>query len=106
MTPAELREIRGHLGLSQAQMAERLGLGPVSGRNTIRAWERGTRPIPGPAQMAVKAMAVALSRVTMPARFIEDADDREFVRASLAECFGQLMDDSVTVWLPGDKQPA
>lgn len=73
----------------------------TAGKDAIEAtaviWSRGDMSV---------GLIPEQCRVTMPARFIEDADDREFVRASLAECFGQLMDDSVTVWLPGDKQPA
>lgn len=43
MTPDEFKNIRTHLGLSAARLAERLGV--ASGR-TIRKWEAGKHPIP------------------------------------------------------------
>ena len=45
MTPASFRAIRQHLGLSTAHMARVLLVG--SGR-TVRRWEAGERPVPGP----------------------------------------------------------
>jgi DNA-binding transcriptional regulator YiaG len=55
MAPAELREARKRLGLSQSGLAEALGLGP-NGDRTIRRWESGRRPISGPAQVAIGLM--------------------------------------------------
>lgn len=50
MTPAELREARQTLGLSQDAMAEALSVGR---RNYIR-WEMGDARHPGPLELAVK----------------------------------------------------
>lgn len=43
MTPAELRAIRAGLGLSQAKLADLLGIG----LSTLCGWEQGRRAIPG-----------------------------------------------------------
>ena len=45
LTPAEFREARQKLGLSQEQLSQLLQVG--SGR-TVRRWEAGERDIPGP----------------------------------------------------------
>jgi transcriptional regulator with XRE-family HTH domain len=50
MTPEEFRAARAALGLSQAKMAQRLG---VEG-NTVWRWEKGTHPIPKWAAIIVK----------------------------------------------------
>ena len=47
MTPAELREARKTLGLTQAQLAQALGLKDWRSAQSISAWERGYYPIPG-----------------------------------------------------------
>ena len=44
MTPAEFIEIRQHLGLSIAELAEKLRLDP----RTIRRYEAGDRKVSGP----------------------------------------------------------
>jgi DNA-binding XRE family transcriptional regulator len=49
--------LRTALGLTQEQMAARLGLGEKAGRNTIRDWESGKRKIPGPVQIAINSIA-------------------------------------------------
>ena len=51
MTPSDLRTIRRHLGLTQAQMAAYLRLAPANGRDTVRKWEAGTRIPSGPVQL-------------------------------------------------------
>lgn len=51
MTPAQLKAIREKLGLSQAALADTLGVQ----RNTVVRWEMGMHPIP---EMAVKFMAL------------------------------------------------
>jgi DNA-binding transcriptional regulator YiaG len=43
MTPAELRDIRKRLGLTQIQFAPLVGAG---GARTIQMWESGDRKIP------------------------------------------------------------
>lgn len=50
MTPRQLRRIRRHLGLSQAELAARLGVWT----NTIWRWEAGQRAIPKPAAQLVE----------------------------------------------------
>jgi DNA-binding transcriptional regulator YiaG len=60
MTPAELRQARRELGLSAAKLAAALRLGADGGR-TVRRWEAGGNPIPGPAQVAVEMM-LAMAR--------------------------------------------
>jgi len=52
VTALEFRDARRHLGLSQAQMADWLGL--KSGDRAIRRWERGDVPVSGPAIVAVR----------------------------------------------------
>jgi transcriptional regulator with XRE-family HTH domain len=53
LTGRELRRRRLHLGLTQKELAERLGMN----RNTITRYERGFLPtIPKYVQLAVKAL--------------------------------------------------
>ena len=47
MTPAELRQRRKHLGLSQSSLADALGVA----RNTVARWERGELAIGSPAMV-------------------------------------------------------
>lgn len=49
MTPTAFKAARVTLGLSQRQLAERLGCT----ERTIRKWEKGERGIPGPADTAM-----------------------------------------------------
>lgn len=44
MTPADLRALRAALGLTQLQLADRLGVSV----DAIRHWEHGRRSIPEP----------------------------------------------------------
>lgn len=44
MTPADFKAARRELGLSQNALAARMGIAD----RTIRRWEKGTVPIPGP----------------------------------------------------------
>lgn len=53
MTPDEVKRARIALRLTQPQLAELLGLQPGNGDRTIRGWEDGTRPITGPAALAL-----------------------------------------------------
>lgn len=46
MKPEEAKRIREELGLTQKELAEKLGLGEVNGRNTVGAWEKGKREVP------------------------------------------------------------
>jgi DNA-binding transcriptional regulator YiaG len=45
MTPDELRAIRAELGLTQKEVAIKLG----AALDTVKKWEQGKREIPGPA---------------------------------------------------------
>lgn len=47
MTPEQLKSIRERLGLTQAQLAQRMGVE----RNTINRWEMGLNRIPRMAQL-------------------------------------------------------
>lgn len=55
MTKDELKAKRKELGLSAQGLANRLGLSKWGGR-TIRRWESGEFPIPGPVALAVEGM--------------------------------------------------
>ena len=56
MTPADFRNARKTLGLSQAGLAEALRLSPKNGDRTIRLWETDGNTIPGPAQVAIECL--------------------------------------------------
>lgn len=55
MTPAELKSARQTLGLSARGLAQALGMSPSSGR-TVRRWERGDFPVPGPIAVALTGL--------------------------------------------------
>lgn len=55
MTPDDFRAARKQLGLTQHQLAERLLMG-AHGWQSVSAWERGERPIPGPVQVAMECL--------------------------------------------------
>ena len=50
--PKQLRTILRKLGISQMELARRLG---VDGRS-VRRWLAGEAPVPGPARAAIQAM--------------------------------------------------
>ena len=58
MTPAAIHAARRALGLTQPGLAAMLRLAnpSESGKRTIREWEKGTRPISGPASVALEAL--------------------------------------------------
>lgn len=60
MTTDQLIDLRNAMSLTQAEMASLLRLSPQAGRKTIRDWEKGKRPIPGPAQVALELIRDAL----------------------------------------------
>jgi DNA (cytosine-5)-methyltransferase 1 len=53
MTPTDIKQARKRLGLSQAELAGALRLGP-NGERTVRRWEKGEVPITGPASLALE----------------------------------------------------
>ena len=53
ISPKRLRSILKKLGLSQSELARLLD---VDGR-TVRRWISGDNPVPGPARVAILAMA-------------------------------------------------
>lgn len=61
MTPGEFKMARLELGLSAAKLAKALRLGTGGGR-TVRRWEAGANPIPGPAAVAVRLMLAMRAR--------------------------------------------
>ena len=52
MTPAQYRRQRERLGLTQAELAARLGVT----RETVTRRETGKKPITGEAEMAIKSI--------------------------------------------------
>ena len=56
MTPQELKDARKRLGLTQSQLAAKLGLSEANGDNTVRKWEAGSREISGPVAVAIAYM--------------------------------------------------
>lgn len=56
MIPAEFREARRALGLSQKGMAQALRMSPSNGARSIRNWETDGNTVPGPVQVAVGFM--------------------------------------------------
>jgi transcriptional regulator with XRE-family HTH domain len=56
MTPADFRNARKALGLTQSQMAEALRLSTKNGSRSIRIWEKEGNTVPGPVQVAVEFM--------------------------------------------------
>lgn len=60
MTPEELRQVRTRLGLTQEQMAERLGYAPgQSGRVQVARMEAGDRTITPRTERLVRALLPA-----------------------------------------------
>jgi DNA-binding transcriptional regulator YiaG len=54
--PDTIRRARLALGLTQAQLAVALELFGPYGKDTVRAWESGKRPISGPGRAAIRLM--------------------------------------------------
>jgi len=55
LTKDSLKEARHQLGLTAAELAKTLRMGKCAGR-TIRRYERGESPIPGPVSVAIEAL--------------------------------------------------
>ncbi|WP_447978137.1 helix-turn-helix domain-containing protein [Candidatus Nitrospira bockiana] len=52
MTPDELKALRAQLGLTQAELAARIGVT----RNAVNLWEMGQRRISGPVALALRSL--------------------------------------------------
>jgi DNA-binding transcriptional regulator YiaG len=59
MAPDEIKAARAALGVTQTELADALELEGIFGKDTVRNWERGKRPISGPARVAVRLMLEA-----------------------------------------------
>ena len=68
LTAETLRQVRHELGLSQSQLARRLGVSV----DAVQAWEQGLRPIPG---IAVPALRYVAARVAREKREKGEADE-------------------------------
>lgn len=53
LQPTEVRDIRTQLGLTQRELAGRLGMS----YDAVRDWERGKAPCKGPAALALRLIA-------------------------------------------------
>lgn len=56
LTPEEVLEARELLNLTQQELADALHLESKFSKDTVRAWERGRRPVTGPAGVAIRLM--------------------------------------------------
>jgi DNA-binding transcriptional regulator YiaG len=56
MSPDDVRAARQRLELTQLQLADALRLARPYGKDVVRSWETGRRPITGPAQVAIAFM--------------------------------------------------
>ena len=63
MEPADLRAIRTTAGLSLDGLAKLLRIGDLS---TIHRWEKGARPVSGPASIVLEMLDAG----ELPARYI------------------------------------
>lgn len=62
ITPEEIRALRGSLGLTQGELAQRLCLS----REAITHWETGRSNPSGPAEMLLRQMQVEAETATPP----------------------------------------
>ena len=54
MTPSELKQLRGRLDFTQPELAEAIGVHPM----TVSKWERGAQSIPEPVAKLIQRMVV------------------------------------------------
>lgn len=54
MTAEEVKLARLHLGMTQSQLADALGLVGADATRTVRRWEAGERAIGGPAAQCLR----------------------------------------------------
>lgn len=62
LTPASIKELRMHLGLTQVELADRLGCSA----QTISFWERGTRSPTGLYARAIRDLLAETDAFTAP----------------------------------------
>ena len=55
-TPEDVKAARAKLGMTLNQLAHALRMSPKNGERTIRRWEDGDYPVPGPAQIALETL--------------------------------------------------
>jgi DNA-binding transcriptional regulator YiaG len=69
-TAEQVAAARAALGLTQAELADALELGEglkaKNGKDTVRNWERGARPITGPARVAIRFMLARAGKGRSP----------------------------------------
>jgi DNA-binding XRE family transcriptional regulator len=63
VTGQELKQVRAYLGLTQAEMAQKIGVT----RNTVARWEVGLRRIPEPIIRLVQFLAEKKHSLVVPA---------------------------------------
>ena len=57
MSPEEVKAAREAFGMTQREFAILLGLDGKNSKDTVRAWESGSRnPISGPARIAIRLL--------------------------------------------------
>lgn len=56
MTPKQFKASRKQLGLSARGLADALEMDGKWADRTIRRWERGEQPVPGPVAVAVRLL--------------------------------------------------
>ena len=56
LSPIEVKEAREALGMTQRQLADALLLESKFSKDTVRSWESGMRPCPGPESVAIQLM--------------------------------------------------
>ena len=64
MSPAELKDARNKLGLTQSGLATALCMG-ANGDRTVRRWESGSIPVPGPVEVCIGYMLADTGQLTL-----------------------------------------
>lgn len=61
-----VRAAREALGLTQQELADALELEGSFGKDSVRNWERGKRPISGPSRVAIRLMVEKAGKLAKP----------------------------------------
>lgn len=72
ITAKDVRLARAQLGMTVNELSDALRLNPDTGGRVIRRWESGTRPITGPAAVAMEAM---LAGFVPEGYYLDDIED-------------------------------